>query len=180
MDFLILPTQLFDKKYLDKNYTYILWEHPHYFTKYKYNKKKIMLHRGSMIYYFDYLKQNKFKVQYFTYKQSPKITNYCMFRSVDKIKLPGKYDVLDNPNFLISNESHEKYRKKTDKFFFNAFYMYHKKEPRHSATIVRTPSSFSAQAFSRGGKISGKVVATPAASLFLLQRMNSRRADRTK
>ena len=40
-NFIILPTQLFDKKYLDKSYNYIIWEHPHYFLTYKYNKKKI-------------------------------------------------------------------------------------------------------------------------------------------
>ena len=38
--FLILPTQLFHKKYLDKKYHYAIWEHPHYFKKYKYNQKK--------------------------------------------------------------------------------------------------------------------------------------------
>ena len=37
--FVILPHQLFDKKYLSKTYKYIIWEHPHYFTKYVYNKK---------------------------------------------------------------------------------------------------------------------------------------------
>ena len=37
--FLILPHQLYEKKYLMKNNKYILWEHPHYFVKYKYNKK---------------------------------------------------------------------------------------------------------------------------------------------
>ena len=56
--FVILPHQLFDKKYLDKKYEYILWEHPHYFKKYNYNKKKLLLHHGSMKYYFDYLKKN--------------------------------------------------------------------------------------------------------------------------
>ena len=38
--FLLLPNQLFEKEYLDKDYEYILWEHPHYFKGYKYNKKK--------------------------------------------------------------------------------------------------------------------------------------------
>ena len=62
MNFIILPNQLFDKKYLpDKSYTYILWEHPQYFTEYKYNKKRILMHRASMKYYQDYLKKAKFK-----------------------------------------------------------------------------------------------------------------------
>ena len=33
-NFLILPNQLFDKKYLDKKYHYIIYEHPHYFESY--------------------------------------------------------------------------------------------------------------------------------------------------
>ena len=34
MDFLILPNQLFDKKYLEKKNNYYIWEHPHYFLSY--------------------------------------------------------------------------------------------------------------------------------------------------
>ena len=50
MDFLILPHQLFHKQYLDNKYKYHIYEHPQYFTKYKFNKKKIILHRASMNY----------------------------------------------------------------------------------------------------------------------------------
>ena len=39
-NFIILPNQLFESKYLDKDYKFIIWEHPHYFKDYKYNKKK--------------------------------------------------------------------------------------------------------------------------------------------
>lgn len=126
--FLILPHQLFDKKYLDKRYKYFLWEHPHYFEKYNYNQKKLLLHHGSMRYYFQYLKENGFNVEYFYYKDKVKITNYTLFDPVDKIDLPGKYKIIDSPNFLLSTEICEKYRKKTDKFFFNAFYTFGKKE----------------------------------------------------
>lgn len=126
--FVILPHQLFDKKYLDKKYEYILWEHPHYFKKYNYNKKKLLLHHGSMKYYFDYLKKNKFKVKYVNYDENLKITNYSLFDPVDKINLPGKYTLLETPNFLLENKHYKKYRDKTKKFFFNAFYMFGKKE----------------------------------------------------
>ena len=57
MNFLILPHQLFNKKYLDKKYDFVLYEHPQYFKKYKFNKKKLILHRASMKYYFNYLKK---------------------------------------------------------------------------------------------------------------------------
>ena len=55
--FLILPNQLFDKKYLDKKFNYIIYEHPHYFDSFKYNKKKLILHYSSLNYYYDYLKK---------------------------------------------------------------------------------------------------------------------------
>ena len=56
MKFLILPNQLFDIKYF-KNLKlditeFICYEHPHYFKKFKYNKKKLILHRASLKYYF--------------------------------------------------------------------------------------------------------------------------------
>ena len=57
MNFLILPHQLFDPKYLPKGISAIyLYEHPQYFTQYKYNKKRLVMHRGSMQYYLDLLK----------------------------------------------------------------------------------------------------------------------------
>ena len=126
--FLLLPNQLFDKKYLDKKYSYILWEHPHYFTKYNYNKKKLILHHGSMQYYLEYLKSNNFTVTYYAYDTKPPLSEYYIFDPIDKIKLPGKYTILDNPNFLLSLDHYKKYREKTKNFLFNAFYMFGKKE----------------------------------------------------
>lgn len=129
--FIILPNTLFDKKYLNKEYKYIIWEHPHYFLSYKYNKKKIILHRASCKYYYDYLKENNFNLEAYIKYDSNKIKKYLkyiIFEPADKIELPGEYTVIDNPNFLLNNDLDEKYRKKTDKFFFNSFYMWSKKE----------------------------------------------------
>lgn len=129
MKFLILPNQLFDIKYLNKKNDYIIWEHPHYLKSYKYNKKKLLLHRASMQYYYSYLKEKGFIVQYIDYKNTPKIDKYCMFDPIDKIKLPkGLQNIHDSPNFLLTKELMQNYRKKTDKFFFNAFYMWSKKQ----------------------------------------------------
>ena len=33
--------------------TVVLWEHPHFFTRFKFNKKKLVLHRASMKHYYD-------------------------------------------------------------------------------------------------------------------------------
>ena len=59
MSLIIFPNQLYTKKYIPKNITKIvIYEHPHYFTKYKYNQLKLILHRASMKYYYDYLTQD--------------------------------------------------------------------------------------------------------------------------
>ena len=126
--FLILPNQLFDKKYLDKTYNYIIYEHPHYFKSYNYNKKKLILHHASMMYYYDYLKSLNFNVKYINYNEKFTIKNYTLFDPIDKIKLSEDCIILESPNFLLNKELYEKYRNKTKNFFFNSFYMWSKKE----------------------------------------------------
>lgn len=126
--FIILPHQLFEYEFLNKKYTYILWEHPHYFKSYNYNQKKIILHKGSMTYYYDYLKQKNYKVDYITFDQKFNIKKYLLFDPIDNIELPFDYTIIDSPNFLLSNQLCELYRDKTKNFFFNAFYMWSKKE----------------------------------------------------
>lgn len=126
--FLILPHQLFHKKYLKKNYNYIIYEHPHYFDSYKYNKKKLILHYASLNYYYDYLKENGFKVNYIKKEDKFNIKEYELFDPNDQIKLEGKYEIIDNPNFLLKNELLETYRKKTKSFFFHYFYNWSKKQ----------------------------------------------------
>jgi deoxyribodipyrimidine photolyase-related protein len=125
--FVILPNQLFDKKYLPKNFKFYLWEHPQYFTKYKFNKKKLILHRASMKSYLNYLEKNNFHVQYFEFNQSPKLSKYSLFDPIDKIELKGKYSIFESPNFLLSIENYEEYRKKTEKFNFAPFFNFGKK-----------------------------------------------------
>lgn len=124
--FVILPHQLFDKKYLPpKNIEIVIWEHPHYFKSYNYNKKKLILHRASMKSYYDYLK-SFYKVKYINFNEKFTHKEYFLFDPIDKIKLPGKYKFLNSPNFLLTDEDIKKYNKKTDKFFFNSFYMWSK------------------------------------------------------
>ena len=126
--FLILPTQLFDKKHLPgKQYSYVLWEHPHYFLNYNYNKKKLVLHRASLKAYEDYLSKAGYSVAYYTYKQKPLGKDFTMFESSDNLLIKDIDCILSNPNFLLSSDDFKAYREKTDKFFFNAFYMWGKK-----------------------------------------------------
>jgi deoxyribodipyrimidine photolyase-related protein len=134
MILLILPHQLFNIKYLKeyKDYDIYLYEHPQYFKKYKFNKKKLILHRASMKYYYDLLKDNDFKVRYFEYNEKPILNEYTIFDPIDeftgKYKLPGKPNIIETPNFLLTKVQYAKYREKTDKYLFTNFYMWSKKE----------------------------------------------------
>lgn len=131
MKLLILPHQLFDKKYFPKDVKdIILYEHPQYFTKYKFNKKKIILHRASMKEYQDLLIKKKYNVKYieFNNKFIYKKNSFIIFDSIDKLKIMDKaLKILESPNFLLSMDNFKELRKKSDKFFFNSFYMNGKK-----------------------------------------------------
>ena len=134
--FLILPNQLFEIKYLNKinikenNYNIVLYEHPQYFTKHNFNKKKLILHYASMKYYKKYLEKNNYIVKIIKFIDKFNLKEYEMFRSADNLKLnPSK--VYDNPNYLLNKDLHEKYNNKTSKnktILFNNFYMWSKKE----------------------------------------------------
>ena len=131
MKLLILPNQLFEPKYFPKEIDeIILYEHPQYFTKYKFNKKKILLHRSSMKEYQDLLLKKKLKVKYleFNNKFVYKNIEFIMFDPIDKLKIiENASNILESPNFLLTKNTYEIFRKKSDKFFFNSFYMNGKK-----------------------------------------------------
>ena len=128
--FVILPHQLYHKKFIDKDKQIVLWEHPHYFLSFNFNKKKLILHRASMKYYENYLLESGYQVKYIPFNKTfPKIAEYQVFDPIDKIKLPGKYEMIESPNFLLTKELYEIYRNQvTDKFFFKTFYEWGKKQ----------------------------------------------------
>ena len=129
---LLLPNQLFSIpdyiKKLDGIKNVILYEHPQYFKKYNFNKKKLVLHRSSMKYYEEQLKKD-YNVTYIEFSNKLSIPKpFLMYESADKLNItPKPKEVLDNPNFLLTLEDYKEYRKKTDKFVFNNFYMFAKK-----------------------------------------------------
>ena len=133
-NFLILPNQLFELKYLENEnitpdkYNIYLYQHPQYFTKYNFNKKKLLLHYSSMNYYKNYLNENKFNVKFIKFNKKFNLKNYDMFKSGDNLEDLKPEIIFDNPNYLLNTELHEKYQEKTDKFIFNNFYMWAKKE----------------------------------------------------
>jgi len=115
MVFILFPNTLFDIKYLDKSKDYVLYEHPSFFSRVHINK--LILHRSTMKYYYDYLKQYNFKIKYVSAK--PKnITE--MFDPVDKI-LEKEYSnviIHKSPMFLHSIEDLKDY---SGKLFHNSF-----------------------------------------------------------
>ena len=122
--FLILPHQLFDAKHLRSKsaYTYLLWEHPHYFTKYKYNKKKLVLHRASMKYYEAYLKRKGCSVQYCEFHKTPTYRAAHMFDPMDRVAIPNVEEVHETPACLLTRDHLAQYKaKRKDVYMFHWF-----------------------------------------------------------
>ena len=144
--FLILPNQLFNKKYISKYKDckfYIVEESLFFGDKERiknFSKLKLTLHRGSMKYYFDYLKKNNFDVEYVDYKQVKKynflkqFTNITIFEPADHLFLKRfknlllkkqNLDIIDSPLFLLSLSDLDEYmihKGKTKTFFHKNFY----------------------------------------------------------
>ena len=131
-NFIILPNQIFDLKYYNKKYNYIIYEHPQYITKYNFNKKKLILHRASMRHLYDSMKKKNYDVKYVDYKTPLKFSKsieYTMYDPIDKLEINNNnVNIIESPNFLCNLDLFKKYRKKTDKFFFSNFYKFMKNE----------------------------------------------------
>jgi len=94
---ILFPTQLFPTQYIDKilNYTennikiknthIILLEHPYFFTKFLYNKNKLVLHRATMNNYFDLI-EKKHKKKYIGYDELELLDKYYKLNAIDQIR----------------------------------------------------------------------------------------------
>ncbi len=151
--FIILPNQLFNKKYLSKfkNVRFFIFEEPLLFGDKEriknFTKLKLVLHRASMKYYFDYLKKNKFDIEYIEYN---KVKNYSFIKKYNTINLfdpadhlflerlnkvtkKNKQDVniIDTPMFLLTLsdlDEYMKHRGKSKTFFHKHFYTWQLKK----------------------------------------------------
>ena len=102
----ILPNQIYNIKYFSNLQfdTIILWEHPDFYTKYKFNKKKLILHRASMRQLYDRLKK-KYNVKYISFNDKHTVIKSSMM--YDPINIMSDFkDVvkLEPPNFLVSSK----------------------------------------------------------------------------
>ena len=86
-----------------------------------------------MKYYENYLNKD-YKIKNINYNKknkipkTSKISKYYIFDPIDKIKFKNKIEILESPNFLLTRDLMEEYRKKTKSFFFHNFYMWAKKK----------------------------------------------------
>lgn len=152
--FIILPNQLFNKKYI-KNYKsnqFYLLEETLFFKDNErinnFNKLKLVLHRASMKYYYDYLVENGYKVKYIDFKKMNtknidskfnflKNGNINMFepddhlfkqrieKFVKKNKNVNQINYIDSPLFMLNHKDLDEYnisRGNSKTFFHKHFY----------------------------------------------------------
>jgi deoxyribodipyrimidine photolyase-related protein len=124
----ILPHQLYDDSILTKvSFTrIILWEHSDFFSKYKFNKKKLVLHRASMKKYAESLR-SKWRVDYIEYKDHHTVLeNAVMFDPINRMDGFEHVVKIESPNFLLSttflNRLYETKKTKTSIRFTTYFY----------------------------------------------------------
>ena len=148
MNFVIFPNQLFENIEVLKPYKNIyLIEHESFFgfrdIKMNFNQKKILLHRASMKYYQDYLKQKlSSKIIYIPFTEKDflkgikgKITYYnpvdyylqsLIDKQLKKHKLEG--EMIETPAFITSEEELKQYyetvKMKKKPFFQTSFYKF--------------------------------------------------------
>jgi len=146
--FIILPNQLFNKKYIKKftDYNFYIIEDTLFFKdRYRitnFNKLKLVLHRASMKYYFNYLIDNKFNVTYIDFMDSnynflKKYKNMSMFEPDDHLfkkriltftkKNNITINFINSPLFMLTHDDIYEYKStlKHDKnvtFYHKHFY----------------------------------------------------------
>lgn len=135
--FLLFPINLYKNiENLKGNKIYLIEEET-YFTKYKFHKLKLILHRASMKKYFDYLKNKKLNVTYYEYNENyfddmenSEILlydpiNHDLKHKLEKNQKKYKYKItfLENPAFITShNDLIEYHSKHNKKFIHSVFY----------------------------------------------------------
>lgn len=139
---LIYPHQLFKKNSLIKKNS-IVWiiEHPHFFTKYKFNDNKLVYHRATMKFYYDYVKTmyKPKKISYVEFENYPNVkkklylcecTTYDPIENelIKELKKYKKINVYETPLFLSSIEELKEYNSENKSFVMHNFYVWQRKK----------------------------------------------------
>lgn len=145
--FIIFPHHLFNKKFLPKcNRYFIIEDHLFFGSNQRiknFNKLKLVLHRASMKYYYDYLKDNDFNVSYIDYDDAEnynflnKFDKICFYETSDHLLLKNikkyidhnnkDFEIINSPLFLLSLHDLQEYndqKKIKNKFFHKNFYIW--------------------------------------------------------
>ena len=149
---IILPNQLFKQNpILAPNRIVFLVEEWHYFNQYNFHKEKIVLHRASMKFYEQFLKDKGYKVVYIEANHD---TNKCekLIDSFNKLKISEihlvnpvdnwvskkiqsackknkiELKIYDNSNFLNTEKSVDDYFSKKKTYFQTDFYTWQRKQ----------------------------------------------------
>ena len=110
----IFPNHLFSfdiiKNVIEKNdiSEIILWEHPDFFSKYNFNKKKLILHRSSMKAYENLLNRHtNVPILYIEFhkKHKMKKSKSIMFDPINNIKSVTT-NIIESPNFFLSKNDY--------------------------------------------------------------------------
>lgn len=138
---IIFPSQLFEKIQLPKNQKVFLIEEPSFFIKFKFHKQKLVLHRASMKFYFDFLAANGFDVQYIEFNQDwIKILKGNNIEKLLVIDIPDfgmkeklfksefNINLICSPSFLSSQSDFEKFFENKTHFSQTSFYINQRKK----------------------------------------------------
>lgn len=128
MIFILYPHQLFQNIKHLQNKKVLLIEEPLFFTQYDFHSQKLVMHRASMKFYEEYLKQNNIEVAYYedeSYLSTYALHSVSIYDVVDEYlykKISKNFEklrVLKNPNFLNPTDNTT---------FFHSYYMHRRKD----------------------------------------------------
>ena len=150
---IILSNQLFEDSQiledLEKDSQIILYEHPVHFTKFTYHKMKLVMHRASMKFYYDYLnKKYSNKIIYLEHHDNlintikkVKASEILIYNPIDHEIIKEFLDiskkqnielkVFDNPINICTVQDYSNYlsqSKNKNPYFHHSFYIWCRKE----------------------------------------------------
>jgi deoxyribodipyrimidine photolyase-related protein len=114
--FITYPNQLFKNVEKLKDTKVLLIEEPLFFTQYDFHIQKLVLHRASMKFYEEYLKENNIEAEYFedeSYLKDYKNEEIYLYELFDDYLEKKVYEnfsnitTLKNPNFINPNDSNK-------------------------------------------------------------------------
>lgn len=111
----ILPNTLYRRSIIKKICSIynisecILWEHPSYFTKYAFNKKKLIFHRATLKAYYDRVKQLFYECKYLSFYETFEINKKDKLHVFDSVNIISDFQAyktfyIGTPNFMLSNQ----------------------------------------------------------------------------